>query len=443
MAKKPHRRRHPGVTLIKPDEKRRIGWRARFVDPDSGRTTKVSLPLALRTDEARRDWAADKSKDLVRRKLELEAGAPRATGTDLERALKTFFDDHESELRGRTLEIYRGAAARFREWAERVGLRTADDLTLARLTAFRADLGKAQKSTVTKGGKRGEKRATGARRSATTANIDLRSVRTILGYLRKRGLAPRLSTDDLRDGLEKFAVEHERGAFLRPVEIAQLLEAAIEHDGERYKVTREEHAGLRPPGTTPRYGAIAPLIAGALLTGMRRDEVTGLEWREVDVDAFDEHDQPGGEINLPAARVKTKHARMVDLSVCPKLRELLDELRPDGARGGVWGLSENEIKAAMRRLEGKAPEWNWQMLRRTCGTYLTCAPAIYGAAAAYMSAKRLGHSVSVAEKHYAGVLRGISREARTLEAAMGIEAIMERVIESARARRDAPTALAG
>jgi hypothetical protein len=58
--------------------------------------------------------------------------------------------------------------------------------------------------------------------------------------------------------------------------------------------------------------------------------------------------------------------------------------------------------------------------RHTTGTYLTNAPGIFGAASAYRSAKQLGHSVAVAEKHYLGLVRGISPAARTLEDAMGL-----------------------
>ena len=50
---------------------------------------------------------------------------------------------------------------------------------------------------------------------------------------------------------------------------------------------------------------------------------------------------------------------------------------------------------------------------------LDCAPAIYGAASAFMSAKRLGHSVTVAEKHYVGIVK-VSPEARTIEQAMQV-----------------------
>jgi hypothetical protein len=64
------------------------------------------------------------------------------------------------------------------------------------------------------------------------------------------------------------------------------------------------------------------------------------------------------------------------------------------------------------------------MLRSTCATYLTNAPGIFGAATVFMSARQLGHSVMVAEKHYLGVHRGIPKEAHSLEAAMQIEPIV-------------------
>jgi hypothetical protein len=47
-----------------------------------------------------------------------------------------------------------------------------------------------------------------------------------------------------------------------------------------------------------------------------------------------------------------------------------------------------------------------------------------------MSAKQLGHSVDVAEKHYLGVVRSIPRDERTLEAAMQIEDLARQVVET-------------
>jgi hypothetical protein len=71
-----------------------------------------------------------------------------------------------------------------------------------------------------------------------------------------------------------------------------------------------------------------------------------------------------------------------------------------------------------------APKFDWQMLRSTCATYLTNAQGIFGSATVFLSARQLGHSVTVAERHYLNVHRGIPREARTLEAAMQIESRM-------------------
>jgi hypothetical protein len=61
-----------------------------------------------------------------------------------------------------------------------------------------------------------------------------------------------------------------------------------------------------------------------------------------------------------------------------------------------------------------APPFDWQTLRSTCATYLTNAPAIFGAATVFMSARQLGHWVAVAERHYLGVHRGIAAEAKSL-----------------------------
>src|SRR5687767_14041039 len=92
--RRPRRARHPGVVLLKPDPTRRIGWRARFQDPDSGRTVKETLDPSLSTAESRDDWAVRKSKALARRRFELEGGALPTTGTELDDAIDRYFEDH-------------------------------------------------------------------------------------------------------------------------------------------------------------------------------------------------------------------------------------------------------------------------------------------------------------------------------------------------------------
>jgi hypothetical protein len=129
-------------------------------------------------------------------------------------------------------------------------------------------------------------------------------------------------------------------------------------------------------------------------------------------------------------RRKTKHARTVGLEVSPALRLMLKALKlRAGARDTdfVFGLraayTPDQVESARARLieDFGAPKFDWQMLRSTCATYLTNAPGIFGSATVFLSARQLGHSVAVAERHYLGVHRGIAREARTLEAAMQIE----------------------
>jgi integrase len=116
----------------------------------------------------------------------------------------------------------------------------------------------------------------------------------VLSYVRRLGLLPRLTSDDLRDGPKKLStgVAHR---LPQPAELRKLLEAALRHDAETFAATREEHAGLRPPGTTRRYQQIAPLIAGAVLTGMRFGELVDLDWKNVELEALDHDGEKAGE----------------------------------------------------------------------------------------------------------------------------------------------------
>jgi integrase len=201
-----------------------------------------------------------------------------------------------------------------------------------------------------------------------------------------------------------------------------------------FKATRAEHAGKRDPGTTQRYTPIAPFVAAVLLTGMRFGEAIDLEWRHVDLEALDNEGRTVGEIYVTAAS-KTHRARTIGLEVSPALRKLLAalHLKAEDKKGSVFRLTRDAANTALRRLSGEygAPAGaGWQALRRSAGTYLTNAPGIFGAASAYRSAKQLGHSVAVAERHYLGLVRGIPRDARTLEGAMQIEAEVQRVIDS-------------
>ena len=180
---------------------------------------------------------------------------------------------------------------------------------------------------------------------------------------------------------------------------------------------------------------IAPFVAAVLLTGARFAELIELDWSQVDLDALDSEGQTVGEIHVTAATTKTKRPRTIGLEVSPALRKLLSAMHlKGGGKGSVFRLTRDAAKTAERRLRrefGAPAGCGWQALRRTCGTFLTNSPGVFGAASAFRSAKQLGHSVAVAEKHYVDVLRGIPRDAKTLESAMQIEAQMDRIVASA------------
>jgi len=430
---------HPGVVLIKPDpEGEHPTWRARVLDPDAKHNRKVRIdPHAFPTREARREWAIRRSKAIVRRRVALDGGAHVETRTKLGEAIETYFKDHP-HLRPSTIRSYRTTASKFVAWATSNGLRSSDGITGPKLTAFRAEVVKEKKHAQAKGGDRGARKVTNEPRSPHTINRDLRNLRVVLGYLRKLGLLPHANLEDLLFSLERLRVSTNRVDYRKPHELKQLLEAALVHDADPFDETREEHAGRRPVGTTLRHKKpIAPFIACALLTGMRLSEVVDLDWRNIDLDALDHDGNIVGEIHLTSA-TKTHKARTIGLEVSPELRRLLATLKLKcGGKGNVFGLHRDEAVSAEKRLRGMGapPGSNYQALRRSCGTYLTNAPGIFGAASAYRSARQLGHSVQVAEKHYLDVARGIRRDARTLEAAMQIEEQMKKVIDAAMIRQ--------
>jgi integrase len=426
---------HPGVVLIPPDPAHNHPtWRARFIDPDKGRPTKERLdPLALRTAEARRGWAIRKARALAKRAMEIESGAPRATGGALSAGIDRYYKAH-AQLRANTLSSYKSATDKLLEWAAANGVKSGDDLTRAKLLGFREELIAEPKRAAAKKAKRGARRATAVRRSAYSVNRELRGIRVVLGYLAELDLLTKIREGDLRRALKKLPITTEEADFLKPAELAALLEAALAHDADKHTETREGHRGLRPLGSTPRFEPVAPFIAMLVLGGMRLGEAVSLEWQAVDLHARGLDGQEVGELHLSGEKTKTKRSRVVDLSVSPMLRDLLlamEKVRGDGAL--VFGLTYDGAAAAVKRLKknyGAPARFGYQVLRSTCGTFLTNSPGIFGAASAYRSARQLGHSVSVAEKHYLGLIR-IAPDARDLETAMQIKPLLERVIAAA------------
>ena len=391
-----------------------IAWRhvARWVNPVSMKREQMGLDeLGLSNDQAREKWARAKARDLAKTRAAVTSGDAVLGLVSIEQAVEDWLATIEHEP---TKASYKMNVERFVGWATARGLVNVQDIVPALLAQYAVDYAAGAAFAPVTGGKRGKKGATKRRRAPSTVALAMRVTRQFLQAARKLGLAPRLTSDAIKERLESPKVPPKPIRFLRPAELRQLLEAAVRHD-------RDE-----PDNPRHKAGPIAPLVLAVLLSGCRFDEIANLEWKEVDLQA--------GEIRLPALRTKTREARTVRLDVSPSLLRLLAamRLRSPGAEL-VFGMERGRAEFTRRRLTSEfgAPAFTWHDLRRSAGTILTNAPAIYGAASAWAAAKRAGHSVVIAERSYAGVLHDLPTDAKTIEQAAGIETVCNVIVQMA------------
>jgi integrase len=441
-----NRNPHPGVYLKTRKVKDGVTWRAQYNDPDTGKTIFESLePYHLRTDEARRQWAIRKSEQLAKRRAGISTGAISTTKTPIEKAASDYMalceargkkpEGDKGRLAPKTIESYRSSIEDFKGWTAQKNILYIESVTKGQLAEF-ADSIKIQKKRVpARNRSRGTRKKSEVTISNESIRTKLRGVKTFLRHFSRYDLL-KLSTDVIAGSIVVPKGDDPVLHILYPAECRKLLEAAIRHDSDTFKLTKEEKARLRPAGTTLKYDPVAPLTLFLLLTGCRRGEAYKLQWDRIFLDAVDVEGQKVGEIRLRKEDTKNKKARIIGLDVSPSLRSLLAAMRlkkPNDIYvfGGDEQLRDTEVKRARERLVNTygAPEgFTWKHLRQTASSFGSSAPSIYGAAAPFMSAKRLGHSTTVADKHYAQALTGLCRDARTFEAAMQIEDLAREIV---------------
>jgi integrase len=364
---------------------------ARWLDPLTGRQVQQSMAaLGLTSEQARRVWAQGKAKELqdVRRASAEGVTTPRRCG--IQQSVAEYLEtvEHDATRRNR-MSVLR----RFVEWAASLGVDSMADLTGPRVMGWRDYVGTRLKATL----------------AASSRNRQLAEVGVFLRWARVRGMLPLCNVEHIAAATRKVPLPVEAIDFLRPPQLRALLEAVLEYDGESQQVRR-----------------IAPVVLALVTSGARFEEIAGLRWNEVQADG----------IHLPATRTKTRRARVIGFAESPSLGRLCEVMRPKATGPFVFGdLPYTTWKYAQKRLARfGAPRFTPHMLRRSCGTILTNAPAIFGAASAWASARRLGHSVVIAERAYAGVLRDLPADARTLEAAAGVEDLAEAIVAAEAAR---------
>lgn len=382
-----------GVSLTQTN---RDGWVAKWADPITGRRRQQSLSkLGLNSSRARERWARQKIQELERTKQLTEKAAEAQSIQD---ALLKFHASYR-DARPRTRDAYQFNERWVREWSKLRRIEWVQEITPSHVGQLREWIVDQPKWKPATGKGRGAKVISG-RPSPVSTNTRLRTTRTILETWRRWGLLPQVTRDDLADRMRLVPITHTQPEIVRPDQLREILTYLDGRD------TRD-------------------FAAFVLLSGVRLSEALTLRWDHVHLDA-----PPAGEFIVDAALCKTRRERTVDLSVSPALRRLL--LRRRKAEGGEWvfggvtpwqrGKVDGSRIYSIRR---GAPHWNWQKLRRTCGTYLVCTPGIWGGAGVYRAARQLGHSIAVAERHYLGVVRSIPLEVDSLEAALGLADLLD------------------
>lgn len=417
---------HPGVIILPP--RGAHSWRARWVDPDSGKQITRTFPENVTTADQRKAWCEQKSEEIRQRKVELSQGAPRATGQKLADAIDKYFANN-MQLATSTREGTRRSVNNLLAFAKSRNAESCDDITRPFLMEFRGWLVELKKRVPVAGltvEERGGPKARPQRpssdvRQTSSVNRDIGSTRAVLSYLVDLGQLPRLRQDDLAVALKKLPPPTRRIRFLALPQIPKLVEAALQHDTDK-------QPGWGYALTTGRT-KITPILLFILLIGCRREEALRLDWADVDLSATDYDGNVVGEVHILG---KGDRQRTIGLEVSPFLLRLLSDLHEKAGRptrGKVFDVTLGALIEAKRRLKSSygAPTFTWHMLRRTTGTVLTNAPGIFGAASAYRSARQLGHSVAVAERHYVGLVRGIPLSAKTVEAAMGLSETLANV----------------
>lgn len=381
----PKRGPHPGVKLIRRTRKDGCTWYGRYRHPTTGRWIDLNLTEAgMTTERARREWARWQSGQLAANRGAKLMG--RAHGiTTLAQAVNAYLEDCGARnLRPGTLRHYEATLRSLEGWlANRV--KHVEEITPGMLWLYRT-------AALKQGA------------APNTVNSHFSRIHAALQWWRKAELVPLLNSDHINDACKWVQVDRPAPLILTSEDIRAVLDHALRR--------RDPWAGS--------------VFSVALLLGVRAGELARLSREQ-----FFPGAPPAGELRL-GVETKTRRPRVIDLAVSPVALRILKAIPNRGPflLGGPRAISKGKLWGIQKELQTHgAATWTWQNLRQTCGSWLANAPGIWGAASIYRTAAQLGHTVSVAEKHYLNVVRGISPEARSLEEAMGVAAELKELAE--------------
>lgn len=416
---------HRGVQVIPPRPGRPY-YSLRYTDPSTRKRRQPRL-AGVTTEADARAAAVALFRSLQRITLNtaLAGGREHSTGSVTLREEATSYvlatgqkvTKHGRPTSASTLAQYRRQLEAFAQWCDGRGVKLLSQLSRVTLADWLASrLAAAAHRRV---------------RKVSTVNQEVKPVRQMLVAAVAAGRLVHLTTDVIRGALKRMTQPAARPRCLSVPEIRATLQAALAYDA------------ARPRGGKRSKALIAPAVAVALLSGMRRRELALLQCGEVLFDAASEYDpaiRTGHDvIALPGHKTKTGAPRNVLMApYSPLLGQLLRALthgRPKTHR--VLGIGYQRLGDAVWRLRalGAPADLNVKMLRSTCAT---CQRPLPGDLKS--KAERLGHTLAVAEAYYLAAPTGLPLSAPDLETVMQCHAEVREVlarVQAARAQQSA------
>lgn len=410
--------KHYGV-LVMPPERGRPYFRLRFTDPATGKVRRTRLPPEVSSPALATEQAIKLHGELTRRRLEATlAGGPqhvlcsRPLVGELDvymAAAAARVSKHGRPTCASTLRWYRRQLTQFAEWCAARDVHTLAELTRPLLAEWRAS--------------RLATPAHGRPRAVSTVNQEVKPVRQMLLAARAEGRLTHLDSDAVSKPLARLTQSANKPRCLNVPEIRATLRAALAFDASPQ---RAKHA--------PQF---APVLAVALLTGMRRSELAELRVGQVLFDKPSDYDPSVvvanvNVIRLRAEQTKTFVARSIAMGApySDALVGLMRELCAGrGPHERVLRMGYQRIGDCVWRLTQagrSAPaDLCMKVTRSTCASYQGPLRAHPKA-----NADRLGHTMAIAESHYLALPEGTPTTAKSLEAVMKCGAELDAILAS-------------
>lgn len=415
-------------------------WYLFYTDHRTGRKVRKSCTgLRAGTPEARRallrhyrELEAEHQVEALRRGWVVSADAMLIADIDLYLAdcrdrvsIRQENPEARDGLSAATMLRINDTVGHFRGWLEatnRESFKSAD-LDVNVLDAY-------FRHVVRESTRLGERRT---KRSAATINIYKRNVKACLRWIQRQRPRRFVDVEELLTACRPLRTVRKLPAAFTPDLLCEFLNAALAREAPDRVVTVEPGHGKRrrrtyaQPATAKSSTPVSQLFLLLVLTGARLGEVLQLRWKDVDLKR--------GRVVIQAG--KTGMLRWLPLTmapegeVAPRLLELLRAWREERP-AAEFVLPHGNLPAPL------FPKLAWSEVGKSVGCArlmpqrlrqnFTSYAASLGIPAA-VAAMWQGHSVEVAERHYRAQVLERGKDARSMEAAMGLEAPIRRLIE--------------